>query len=327
MKRNIIVSLVIILFAHTVYGSSRSIEAMIKTFYTNKRVIVTGGCGFIGSYLVEKLVELNAHVIIIDNLSTGSEENIKDVRNQVTLHTRDIRNDCSDIVTNADIVFHLAASISVAESVENPSNCHAINVGGTLNILEYMRINHIPAFVFSSSAAVYGNHDGICDESLTCNPTSMYGLSKQNGEQLAKLYSDRYNLSTICLRYFNVYGKRQNPHGQYAGVRAKFNHCMAHNEPITILGDGQQVRDFVSVEQIVEANLIAGIIASQQTQFHTVCNVATGKSITLLQLIDELKKEYPFYSQEISFAPERVGDIRISQADCQRYQKLTEFIQ
>lgn len=292
-------------------------------WYNGIKVLVTGGCGFIGSHLSQKLVELGAQVTILDDLSTGSLENIAPIIDKITLITNSVTDyqACVEATKNVAIVFHLAAFISVPQSFENPTACYTTNINGTQTLLEAARVNGVERVVFSSSAAVYGKHEGLCTESMSCHPESPYGYSKLIGELLCAQYTKNFGLSTVCLRYFNVYGERQKPHGSYAAVRAAFAHRMRHNLPITIFGDGQQTRDFVPVQTIVDANLTLGMLAKTAMD-DTVFNIGTGTSITLLQLIDTLRQEYPTYTAAITFAPARTGDVRSSEADCRKYQQL-----
>jgi UDP-glucose 4-epimerase len=292
-------------------------------FYRNKKVIVTGGAGFIGSHLVEKLVSLHAQVTVLDNLHTGTLKNLESVRTQITFIEGDIQNKelCNASLKEAEIVFHLAAQISVPESVIDPEHCFTTNVTGTFNLLEAARIHKIRRLVFSSSCAVYGEQNGPCRETSTCAPASPYAYSKLLGEQLCQQYSTVFNLPTVVLRYFNVFGPRQNPSGQYAGVIAKFTENMSHNVPITIFGDGTQSRDFVPVHNIVEANLTFAQLPDGLCMGDPI-NVATGTSSSVLELFHTLKTKFPSYSQELQFAPARVGEIKHSQADCRRYQTL-----
>ena len=193
--------------------------------YTNKKVVVTGGAGFIGSHLVEALVNHNAQVIVLDNLTTGTKENLSTIFNKITFIEGDIRNSktCLQALQGTSIVFHLAAQVSVPESVKNPRFCFETNVSGTFNLLEAAQKNNIKRFIFSSSCAVYGDQKKPCKESLTCHPTSPYAWSKFFGEQLCQQYSETFLLPTLCLRYFNVYGPRQHPHSEYSGVIATYS--------------------------------------------------------------------------------------------------------
>jgi len=286
--------------------------------YKNLPVLVTGGCGFIGSHLAEKLVSLGAHVTIIDDLSTGTLQNIHDIRDKITfIHASVTDFDaCLAAVKNQKIIFHLAAMISVADSVENPTACHHINVDGTFNMLEAACKAGVKRFVFSSSAAVYGNIEGLCSENTPCLPVSPYGFSKRIGELYCQQYAHVLGLETVVLRYFNVFGPRQNPRGAYAGVVAKFNQHMRENKPITIYGDGKQTRDFVPVEAVVNANITLG--AHTAIKPGDIYNVATGQSISIIELVDRLRQQYPHFSGEIKFEPARASDISDSRADCSK---------
>jgi nucleoside-diphosphate-sugar epimerase len=299
----------------------------IKNFYTNKRVLITGGAGFIGSHLAEALVKHQAQVTILDNLSTGNLDNLAQIKNQIKFHEGDIRNikTCNLVTQNQDLIFHEAAFVSAAESVEKPYECYEINMDGTLNILTAAYKNKISKLIFASSAAVYGNTDQTCHEELICDPESPYGASKLTGEKYCQMFSQNYNLQTLSLRYFNVWGDRQDPHNGYAAAIAKFNAQMAQNLPITIFGDGQQTRDFIHVSQIVEANLILAMLPKEFLNGQPV-NIATGTSNTLLEMIEKLKTNYPDYQPKLKFAPARKGDIKYSSANNQKLITLSKQI-
>lgn len=296
-------------------------------FYNNKNILVTGGSGFIGSHIVEKLVELEANVTVLDNLSSGNLNNLSAVKDKVKFINGDINNLelCIKVGQNQNVIFHLAAFISVPESMLRPEQCSQTNVNGTLNLLESCRINNISKFIFSSSSAVYGPRNNECHEDDICNPTSVYGYSKYIGEQYCKMYSVLYNLQTICLRYFNVYGERQNPNGAYAAVVAKFKNQMLNNQPIEIFGNGLQTRDFIHVSKIVDANLKLATLDCDFLNGQPV-NVATGHSITLLSLIETLKKEFNNFNGDILFKPARSGDIEHSKASCNKINKLLGLV-
>lgn len=289
----------------------------------NTKILVTGGAGFIGSHLVETFVGQGAQVTILDNLSTGSLENLKTVKDNISFIQGDIKNldECLKASSQKEIIFHLAAMISVAESMKNPQACYETNVAGTMNMLEAARQNKVKRFLLSSSAAVYGPQEKPCHEEMLCTPESPYGHSKLLGEILCKNYWQNYKLETVCLRYFNVFGQRQNPHGDYAAVVAAFRNCMQENKPITIFGDGTQTRDFIAVEDVVAANLSLAE-ASTQKVAGQVFNVATGLSISLLELIDTLSKDFPDYKKELIFKPARSGEIKHSVALCRKYQQV-----
>jgi len=295
----------------------------MKHFYRNLPVLVTGGAGFIGSFVAEKLIELGATVTVLDNLSTGNIKNLEKIKDKINFVQKSITDMATCLKATKDkiVIFHLAALSSVTKSIKHPDVCHTTNVDGTFNLLETSRINKVECFVFSSSAAVYGTTSEICKEVMTPNPKSPYGTSKLIGELLCKQFSDNFGLKAFCLRYFNVYGKRQNPNGDYAAVVAKFKYLMQQNLPITIFGDGLQTRDFIQVEKIAEANLMVAMLDDQQVK-GDVFNVGTGQNINLLELIKRLKKKFPHYNQPIIFAPERTGDIKHSSADCSKYNNL-----
>ncbi len=292
----------------------------MEHFYRGTSVLVAGGCGFIGSHLAATLVTLGADVTVIDDLSTGSKDNIENIKHNITFMQASITDQqaCIEATKDKKIVFHLAAFISVPQSVKEPHVCHHINVDGTFNLLEAARINGVERFVFSSSAAVYGCQEGICSEDMPCSPESPYGFSKQIGELYCKQFAQQFGINTVALRYFNVYGDRQNPHGHYAAVVAKFKHQMKHNLPITIFGDGTQTRDFIPVDKVAEANLRLGMLPGAQMN-GDIFNIATGNSINLLELIELLRQEFPAYAENIIFAPARPGDLKYSQADISKY--------
>lgn len=293
-------------------------------FYANLAVLVTGGAGFIGSHLVEQLVECGARVTVLDNLSTGNLDNLKNVMHKITFIHGDITDKkvCLAATHEQDIIFHLAAFISVPDSIEMPEECHATNVDGTFNLLESARINKVKRFVFSSSAAVYGTRDGVCAETDHCHPESPYGFTKRIGELYCQQYAHNYGMHTVILRYFNVYGDRQNPDGAYAAVVAKFKKAMHENSPITIFGDGNQTRDFINVKDVACANLTLGMHAHACAG--EIFNIGTGTSISLLELIAMLKKDFPQFNQGILFRPARAGDIKHSSALCTKYQAIQE---
>jgi len=289
----------------------------MKNEYAGKKVLVTGGSGFIGSHLVEKLIKLEAKVTVLDNYSSGKLQNLRNILDRVNLVYGDIRSKqtCLKLTANQDIVFHTAALVSVPYSFQYPVLCKQINIMGTKNLLHGCKVNNVRNFVFSSSAAVYGNKNDECNENDKPNPESPYAKSKLIGEQLCKEYSQKYGTNTVCLRYFNVYGDRQSTTSQYSGVVAIFKYNMQHNKPLIIYGNGKQSRDFIHVSKVVDANLRAGLAQNMQGE---VFNIASGKSITLLELIEQLETENNLRATNISFVPARTGDIFVSKADCSK---------
>ena len=226
------------------------------------RCLVTGGAGFIGSNLVDRLIDDGHEVIVFDNLSTGQQKNINpkakfflvDIAHQPYFET----NTMKDIMSGVDVVFHMACLARVQPSIENPIEYHSANVNGTLNMLEVCRKYGVKRFVFSSSSSVYGDveeKDLPTSENSKLNPMSPYALHKLVGEQYCKLYSELYQLETVSLRYFNVYGDRQPTSGAYCLVMGVFAQQRLKGEPMTINGDGEQRRDFTHVDDVVDANV------------------------------------------------------------------------
>ena len=290
----------------------------LKAFYAGKRILVTGGAGFIGSHVAQALVDLGARVTVLDNFSTGNINNLRAIFSSVTIHYADITSSYSTLkaTENKDLVFHLAAFISVPQSVQNPAYCKKINIDGTKNVLRGSAHNGVSHLIFSSSSAVYGNTNAVCSEDSALMPTSPYAESKMIGEQLCKEYATTTNLATTCLRYFNVYGERQSPTSEYAGVVARFKMALLNNQPITIFGDGTQTRDFIEVSEVVRANLMLGCNTASKGEIY---NIASGKSINLLQLIEKLEHELKTSRANTQFMPQREGDIQHSTAQCSKY--------
>tara|TARA_X000001388_G_C2229327_1_gene122476 strand:- start:841 stop:1767 length:927 start_codon:yes stop_codon:yes gene_type:complete len=230
------------------------------------KCVVTGGAGFIGSNLVDKLIEDNHEVIIFDDLSTGQMENINP---KATFHKVDISESYlvrtgwyKTVMWGADVVFHTAAKARVQPSIEDPISFNNVNITGTLNMLKASVEAKVERFVYSSSSSVYGNVEKLpTPENYELNPMSPYALQKLMGEQYCKLFSDLYDLETVCLRYFNVYGDRMNLNGAYKLVIPIFTEQKLNGEPMTIRGDGEQRRDFTYVGDVVEANIKAGFNA------------------------------------------------------------------
>lgn len=295
----------------------------LQSFYNKKRVLVSGGAGFIGSHLVEKLVALGARVTVLDNFSTGNLTNLKSVAPIITLLYADIRSaySCLKATHQQDIVFHTAAFTSVPESIKNADLCYKVNIEGTENLLEGCKKNNVKTFILSSSSAVYGSKSGICSESDFPSPESPYAISKHEAEILCQKYTVAHGLCTAILRYFNVYGDRQNPHGTYAAVVARFKQQLLTGQPVTIFGDGTQTRDFVHVSQVVDANLILGMNESLQAE---IFNIGSGKSVNLFQLIQQLEQELNVTKTDITFLPSRQGDIAHSTANCAKYSAIIQ---
>ena len=270
--------------------------------------LVTGGAGFIGSYIVDSLILRGLNVVVIDNLSTGQKENL--LHKDVVFVEDDITNketvDHLFELHKPKYVFHLAAQISVSRSVREPVFDEGVNITGTLNLLEAARKNHTEKFIFSSTGgAMYGDQPESIPtkESSPEKPAAPYGISKLADERYLDFYHREYGLNYTILRYANVYGPRQNPYGE-AGVVAIFTEKMIKNEPVTINGDGQYIRDYVYVEDVANANMLAMDNGKDE-----IYNIATGKGTDVVELF-QLAKRINHYNLEAQFGPERPGDLR-----------------
>jgi len=287
------------------------------------KVLVTGGAGFIGSHLVDKLVELGHHVLVLDNLSNGKKENINP---KAEFHQVDI---CDFEVMNLyfkdiDFVFHLAALPRVLISIEDPIGTSKTNIMGTINVFEASRQNKIKRVVNTSSSSVYGNQDKLpLKEDMAPNPISPYGLQKWVGERFANLYSDVYGLNVFSLRPFNVYGPRLDANSGYSLALGRFLKEKSLGNPLPINGDGEQTRGYCYVGDLVEAFVLA--MESQKTKGGEVINVGSDKAYSINFLADLI-------GGEKVYGPPRPGDIRHTQADVSKAKELlgwtpkTEFV-
>lgn len=274
------------------------------------KALVTGGAGFIGSHLVQALLAQGTQVTVIDDMSNGLESNHDLFRNKITFIKASILDQSilNQAAEGCDTIFHLAAVSNVAQTLDHPLLAHAVNATGTMNVLEAARYSkaHI---VFSSSAATYGDTTIVpTPEDAPQNPISLYGSQKLLGEHYIRNYCQLFDLSAVCLRYFNVYGPRQRPDSPYSGVISIFTERARQNLPITIHGDGLQTRDFIHVCDVVRAN----IAAAQATTFKgQAFNVCTGESTSIKHLAD-LTTQITDSKSEISSSSPRDGDIRTS---------------
>ena len=277
------------------------------------RVLVTGGAGFIGSHIVEELLKDGASVRILDNFSSGKRTNVENFPGKLEILEGDLR-DAKAVhaaVREVDLVFHLAAFVSVTQSMLDPETCFAVNVGGTVTLLEEARRAGVRKVVLSSSTAVYGDTDIFpTTEETPLAPLSPYALSKQVNELYARLYTRTFGLPVVALRYYNVYGPRQRPDSDYAAAIPIFLRRLASGQPITIYGDGKQSRDFVFVKDVARANLLASKADAAGEAF----NVCTGRETSLLDLLEELSEVSPT-SPQVRFESPRPGDIYRSVGD------------
>ena len=277
--------------------------------------LVTGGAGFIGSHIVEALVAEGAAVRVFDNLATGHRENLDPVKGRYEWFGNDIRDTAAlaAAMKGVDYVFHEAAMVSVPLSVEKPRECHEVNATGTLNVLLAAREAGVKRVVMAATAAAYGNNPELPKrESMRPEPESPYGLTKVTGEYYLRTFALLYGLQTVALRYFNVYGPRQDPKSMYSGVISKFVDVLTAGGTPTIFGDGGQTRDFVFVKDVVQANLKA--MQGKRVGTGEIINVGTGRAVSLLDLLAALGD---LTGRRVSplFAPVRAGDVRHSLSD------------
>ena len=281
---------------------------MAKTF------LVTGGAGFIGSHIVHRLQREGAKVRVVDNLSTGKKERLRDIDSSIELIEDDLtdRRVCDRAVQDVEYVLHQAAVPSVQRSIQDPLETNRANVIGTLNLLESCRQHGVRRLVYAASSSAYGDTQVLPKkEDMAPNPLSPYALQKFIGERYCKLYNDLYGLETVSLRYFNVFGPSQDPWSEYSAVIPKFATRLQSRQPLVVFGDGEQSRDFTYVDNVVEANILA--IKAQRTA-GAVINVGCGESLTLNRLIRFLE-EILHVQAVVDYEPPRRGDVRHSLAD------------
>jgi UDP-N-acetylglucosamine 4-epimerase len=300
---------------------------------TNKKILVTGGAGFIGSNLCEALLEKSNKVVCLDNFATGNRDNIKEFHDNpdFTLVEGDIRNlkDCLIASEGVDYILHQAALGSVPRSIKDPITSNEVNVSGFLNVLVAARDNGVKRFVFAASSSTYGDSESMPKvEEVIGKPLSPYAVTKYVNELYADVFSKTYGLETIGLRYFNVFGRKQDPNGAYAAVIPKFvSQLMAGDSPI-INGDGSYSRDFTYIDNVIQANLLSLVADSKAT--NTVYNVAFGDRNTLNDLIRYLKEYLSELSPAIAdvvvkHGPNRAGDIPHSHASVAKAKEFLNY--
>ena len=278
------------------------------------RYLVTGGAGFIGSNTVDELVRRGHGVVVLDDLSSGKEDNLAEVRSKITF----MKGSITDIevvqkaMLQADYVIHLAARTSVPRSVKDPVDTNRINVDGTLNVLVAARDNKVKRVVFAASSSAYGDTPTLPkSEDMQPVPISPYGVSKYVGELYAQTFGRCYGLENVCLRYFNIFGPRQDPDSPYSGVLSRFSTAFLDSTPPVVFGDGEQTRDFTYVENAVQANILACEAPSASGR---TFNVGTGQAVSLNQVLQMLQR-IAGKKLETKYEPAREGDIRDSLAD------------
>jgi len=300
----------------------------------NSRVLVTGGAGFIGSNLVESFLEAGNEVVCLDNFSTGKNENLKDfiTNPSFTLVEGDIRtyNDCVRAVRGAEYVFHQAALGSVPRSIMDPVSTTDVNIGGFVKMLFASREAGVKRFIYAASSSTYGDHPDLPKvEEKIGKPLSPYGITKYVDELFAGNFSGIYNIEVIGLRYFNVFGRRQDPDGAYAAVIPKFVRMLMNHESPVINGDGTVSRDFTYIDSVIQANHLAAL-ASKKDAVNQVFNIAHGERTTLNQLYKYIQEFASKYDSEILkikpiYGPVREGDIPHSQASIEKAGKLLGY--
>jgi nucleoside-diphosphate-sugar epimerase len=289
------------------------------------KVVVTGGAGFIGSHIVEKLLELGAEVTVIDNLFAGKLENLSAVKDKIKFIKGDIR-DLDLLKTEfkgADFVSHQAARRSVPESLEDPKDYHDVNINGHWNVLEAARICDVKKLVFASSSSVYGESKEFPQKETDLPmPISPYALTKLTGEHYCRMFYELYGLESVNLRYFNVFGPRQDPHSQYACVIPKFILSVLRNQQPTIYWDGEQSRDFTYVENNAIANVLA--FTTKEKIRGEVINICAGQGVTVNEILKQVN-EYFGTNVEAKFEPKRPGDVRHTKGAIEKSKRLLDY--
>ncbi len=270
--------------------------------------LVTGGAGFIGSHIVQNLIQNNQRVRVLDNFSTGKKDNLQGVLSDIEIMEGDLRDPSAvfQAVQNIDFIFHEAAFVSVSQSMLEPKTCYDINVNGTENLIEEARKSGVQRIVLASSAAVYGEPEALpLSEDNKTQPLSPYAVSKIINEIYADMYTRSFGIELVALRYFNVFGPRQAPDSQYAAAIPIFIRRLLSNKDITIFGDGSQTRDLIFVQDVVRANLLA---VETHDAAGNIYNICTGIETSIQQLVDSLRSQFP-EAIPTQYAKPRLGDI------------------
>lgn len=307
----------------------------MKRIITNSRILVTGGAGFIGSNLTEVLLAQGNEVVVLDNFATGKMENLLDFVKNKNFHliVGDIRNmeDCQKAVDGIDYVFHEAALGSVPRSVKDPMTSTAVNILGFVNMLYVAQEAKVKRFVYAASSSTYGDSKTLPKvEDKIGNPLSPYAITKYVDELYARNFHDLYGIDTVGLRYFNVFGHRQDPFGAYAAVIPKFVMSLLEHESPVINGDGSYSRDFTYVDNVIQANQLAVLVDNPEA-INQVYNVAFGERTTLNELFNYLKENLLEFDAEIAkieplYGPNRAGDIPHSLANIDKAKTLLGYV-
>ncbi|WP_369048776.1 SDR family oxidoreductase [Tenacibaculum sp. UWU-22] len=301
---------------------------------SDKKILVTGGAGFIGSNLCEVLLEKKNRVVCLDNFATGKRENVKDLQSNPNfkLIEGDIRNleDCKVAVSKVDYVLHQAALGSVPRSIKDPITTNDVNVSGFLNMLVASRDAGVKRFVYAASSSTYGDSESLPKvEDVIGKPLSPYAITKYVNELYADVFSKTYGLETVGLRYFNVFGRKQDPNGAYAAVIPKFVKQFMNGKSPVINGDGNYSRDFTYIDNVIQANILA-LVTNNPKAVNTVYNVAFGERNTLNELVGYLREvlsklDPSINNVKIEYGPNRQGDIPHSLASINKAEKLLNY--
>jgi len=306
----------------------------MERILSNSRVLVTGGAGFIGSNLIESMLATGNEVICLDNFSTGARKNLQGFieNKRFTLIEGDIRNysDCERAVQNSDVVFHQAALGSVPRSIKDPISSTDVNIGGFVKILFAAREAKVKRFIYAASSSTYGDHPDLPKvEDRIGKPLSPYGITKYADELFASNFASTYNIDVIGLRYFNVFGRRQDPNGAYAAVIPLFvKKLLSHESPV-INGDGSNSRDFTYIDNVIQANHLAAV-TKNNAALNQIYNIAHGERTSLNQLFDLIKNIAVKHDRTIAdirpvYGPERAGDIPHSHASIEKAKRLLGY--
>jgi UDP-glucose 4-epimerase len=302
-------------------GSAGTAE--MASLQSARLALVTGGAGFIGSHLVAELLDDGWRVRVLDDFSSGRVSNLSAVADRVETIRADVRDEkeVAAAATGADVIFHQAAVASVPRSIEAPLQTNDVNLGGTLRVLEAARSQQVRRVILASSSAVYGDAPAPVRESHRATPLSPYGLQKLAAEHYLRLYAELHGIETVALRYFNVYGERQDPRSHYAAVIPRFLSAVRADQPLCVHGDGGQSRDFIYVKDIARANRLA---ADAPGVSGACFNVASGRGTRVLELVSLLSE---LVGRELPVLREaaRLGDVRHSQADVEAARKALDF--
>lgn len=307
----------------------------MKRVLKNSKVLITGGAGFIGSHLVDSLLAHNNQVTVLDNFSTGKKENIEQHSENpgFSLIEGDIRDlgTCKNVCLNVDYVLHQAALGSVPRSIDNPLTTHEVNCTGFLNMLIAARDENIKRFVYAASSSTYGDHPDLPKvEDKIGRPLSPYAVTKFTNELYAEVFAKTYKMELVGLRYFNVFGPRQDPDGAYAAVIPRFIKAMINGDEVKINGDGSHSRDFTYVENVININHLA-LTVNNELALNQVYNAACGGNVSLNDLFDQLKKHLEAFAPEIaemvaSHGSERLGDVKHSTASIEKAARLLNYV-